>query len=80
MRTFDQSASSSSAMISGSEVVDPCPISVAGDMMEMEPSVAMLTHGLSGLPAISADGAAANASSSRASATANVSPATPIIT
>ena len=34
-------------MISGSEVIDPCPISVAADMMVMVPSVAMLTHGLS---------------------------------
>jgi hypothetical protein len=60
-------------------VVDPCPISVAGDMMEMVPSVAMLTHGLSDLPAISADGTAADASSSRGSARANVNPAAPII-
>ena len=34
-------------MISGSEVIDPCPISVAADMMVMVPSVAMLIHGLS---------------------------------
>jgi hypothetical protein len=32
-------------MISGSEVIDPCPISVAADMMVMVPSVAMLTTG-----------------------------------
>ena len=32
-------------MISGSEVIDPCPISVAADMIVMVPSVAMLTHG-----------------------------------
>ena len=46
IRTFAQSASSSSAMISGSEVIDPCPISVAADMMVIVPSVAMLTQGL----------------------------------
>jgi hypothetical protein len=80
MRTFDQSASSSSATISGSEVVEPWPISVAGDMMEMVPSLAMLTHGLNGLPAISAAGAAATASSIRASTTAKVRPAAPVIT
>ena len=34
-------------MISGSEVIDPCPISVAADMMVIVPSGAMLTHGLS---------------------------------
>ena len=33
-------------MISGSEVIDPCPISVAADMIVMVPSVAMLIHGL----------------------------------
>src|SRR5215468_4637231 len=38
MRTFAQSASSSSAMSSGSEVMDPCPISVAADMMVIVPS------------------------------------------
>ena len=38
-------------MISGSEVIDPCPISVAADMMVIVPSGAMLTHGLSALPA-----------------------------
>ena len=47
MRTRDQSASSSSAMIKGSDVIEPCPISVAADMMVTVPSVAMLTHGLS---------------------------------
>ena len=39
-------------MISGSEVIDPCPISVAADMMVMVPSGAMLTHGLSAWPAL----------------------------
>ena len=33
-------------MISGSEVIEPCPISVAADMMVIVPSGAMLTHGL----------------------------------
>ena len=37
--TFAQSASSSSAMISGSVVNEPCPISAAGDTMVMVPSV-----------------------------------------
>ena len=37
-------------MISGSEVIDPCPISVAADMMVMVPSGAMLTHGLRAWP------------------------------
>src|SRR5262245_64178585 len=50
MRTLAQSASSSSARISGSEVIDPCPISVAADMMVIVPSGAMLTQGLSALP------------------------------
>ena len=50
IRTLVQSASSSSAMISGSEVIDPCPISVAADMIVMVPSVAMLIHGLSVWP------------------------------
>src|SRR6516225_10722942 len=80
MRTLDQSASISSAMISGSDVVEPCPISVAGDMMEMVPSLAMLTQGPSDVPAISEAGAAANASSNGGSATAKVNPAAPIIT
>src|SRR5215472_13458423 len=46
MRTFAQSASSSSARISGSEVSDPCPISAAGDMIATVSSVAIVTHGL----------------------------------
>ena len=41
-------------MISGSEVIDPCPISVAADMMVIVPSVAMLTQGLSAVPVRSA--------------------------
>src|SRR5207253_10932242 len=71
-------ASSSSAMISGSAVIDPCPISVAADMMVMVPSVAMLTHGFSALPARSAASTAASAWPTPAMA--NVSPAAPIIT
>src|SRR5215217_9445991 len=78
MRTFDQSASSSSAMISGSEVIDPCPISVAADMIVMVPSVEMLTQGLSALPLRSAARVAAFRGPSRA--TANDNPAAPIIT
>ena len=78
MRTFAQSASSSSAMISGSEVIDPCPISVAADMMVIVPSVAMLTHGLSALPVRSPASTAASARP--ASAMANERPAAPIMT
>src|SRR5215211_315489 len=76
MRTFDQSASSSSAMMSGNEVIDPCPISVAADMMVMVPSGAIETHGLSALPARSVATLAARAPLP-ASATAKVSPAAP---
>src|SRR4249919_362381 len=65
-------------MISGSEVIDPCPISVAADMMVMVPSVAMLTHGFIAVPARSADRTAAPARP--VAAMANVSPAAPIIT
>ena len=65
-------------MISGSEVIDPCPISVAADMMVMVPSVAMLTHGLIVWPARSA---ASTAASARPRARmANDRPAAPIIT
>ena len=35
----------------GSEVIDPCPISVAGDMIEIDPSTSIETHGLKLLPA-----------------------------
>ncbi len=65
-------------MISGSEVIDPCPISVAADMMVMVPSGAIDTHGLSALPVRSAASVAARAARPL-SATAKVSPATPII-
>ena len=44
--TFDQSASNSSANISGSVVKVPCPISAVGARMVMVLSVAMLTHTL----------------------------------
>ncbi len=37
-------------MISGSEVIVPCPISTAADMMVIVPSVPMLIHGLSVSP------------------------------
>src|SRR5689334_23388713 len=65
-------------MISGSEVIDPCPISVAADMIVMVPSGAMLTHGDSAWPTFSAATIAALA---RPPVTnANESPAAPIIT
>src|SRR5438552_7577588 len=78
MRTLLQSASSSSAMINGSEVIDPCPISVAADMMVVVPSGAMLTHGLSSWPTRSAAGTAASARPRKAMA--NERPAAPIMT
>src|SRR3954470_19339410 len=76
MRTRDQSASSSSAMISGSDVIEPWPISVAADMMVIVPSVAMLIHGLSTLPLRSLPSTAACAPRS---ANANERPAAPIM-
>src|SRR5258706_6132899 len=45
--TLPQSASISSARINGSEVFDPWPISLAGDMMEIVPSADIVTQGLS---------------------------------
>src|SRR5437588_10270390 len=78
MRTFAQSASSSSATISGSEVIEPCPISVAADMMVVVPSGAMLTHGLNSWPTRSAAGTAASARPRKAMA--NERPAAPIMT
>src|SRR5471032_2176008 len=78
MRTLAQSASSSSAMISGSEVIDPCPISVAADMTVMVPSGAMLTQGLSAWPLRSL--AIAAASTRPPNAIAKERPAAPIIT
>src|SRR5256885_7045622 len=77
MRTRDQSASSSSAMINGSEVIEPCPISVAADIMVIVPSVPMLIHGLSAVPVVSLPRTAASAP---ASVKANESPAAPIMT
>src|SRR5438094_9626776 len=65
-------------MISGSEVIDPCPISVAADMMVMVPSDARLTQGLSSWPTRSVAGTAASAPPRNAMA--NESPAAPIIT
>src|SRR5687767_12020444 len=65
-------------MISGSEVIDPCPISVAADMMVIVPSVAMLIHGLIAVPVRSPDRTAAFRPSG--SAMANDRPAAPIIT
>src|SRR5947199_8708530 len=78
MRTLVQSASSSSAMISGSDVIDPCPISVAADMIVIVPSGAMLTQGLMAVPVRSDASTAASARSP--SAMANDRPAAPIIT
>jgi hypothetical protein len=78
MRTFDQSASSSSASTSGSEVIEPCPISVAADMMVIVPSGAIESHGLSALPTRSLACAAACAPL-RGSASAKVKPAAPTI-
>src|SRR5262245_51854907 len=78
MRTFAQSASSSSAMIRGSEVMDPCPISVAADMMVIVPSGAIETHGLRAFPARSATSVAARAA--LPASTAKVRPAAPTMT
>ena len=64
----------------GKDVIDPWPISIAGDMIEIVPSVAMLTHGLSDFPSIAADVTAAPATEERASTMAKVNPAAPIIT
>src|ERR1700761_5047882 len=86
--TLDQSASNSSARINGSEVNDPCPISVAGAMIEISPLGAMLTHGLKGVPTASPSGArvapaasgaavAARADLSAPTVKANVSPPIP---
>src|SRR5204863_151119 len=76
-RSVDQSASSSSAMSKGSEVMGPCPSSGAGDMIVIVPLVAMLTQGLSVLPARSVAREPAVAGRSTPSATAKVRPATP---
>src|SRR5437868_12802656 len=64
----------------GKDVIDPWPISIAGDMIEIVPSGAMLTQGLKDFPLISAAGTAALAAGERASATAKLNPAAPIIT
>src|SRR5215467_13115467 len=78
MWTLPQSASSSSAMISGSEVIDPCPISVAADIIVIAPSGPMLIHGLSVCPVLSP--AIRAASAPPPNAMPNDSPAAPIIT
>jgi hypothetical protein len=65
--------------MSGNEVIDPCPISVAADMMVMVPSGAIETHGLSALPARSLARFAARAALPE-SATAKVRPAAPTMT
>ena len=65
-------------MISGSEVIDPCPISTAADMMVIVPSVPMLIHGLSVLHP-SAALRASSATLVPSSAMANDRPAAPII-
>ena len=77
--TLAQSASSSSAMISGSEVIDPCPISVAADMIVIVPS------GRDAHPRAQRLAGALGRERRRArvrpsSATANDSPAAPIMT
>src|SRR6267154_2665464 len=77
MRTLSQSASSSSATMSGNEVHDPWPISVAADMIVTMPSGAMLIQGLKLLPVVSPPSTAASACPS---AKVNDSPAAPIIT
>ncbi len=65
-------------MINGSEVIEPCPISVAADMIVMVPSGAMLTHGDSALP-VRSDPRTAAWAAGPSSASANESPAAPII-
>src|ERR1700739_3777198 len=77
--TLDQSASNSSARINGSEVNDPCPISVAGAMIDISPLGAILTHGLNAIPETLGASVAACPNLSRPPATANVRPAIPIM-
>src|SRR5262249_14338721 len=71
MRTLAQSASSSSARMSGSDVSDPCPISAAGDMIATVSSVEIVTHGLSATSPLRA------ASARRPDAIVKVKPAAP---
>src|SRR5262245_24082945 len=78
MRTLARSASNSSATLSGSEVSEPCPISVAADMMVIVPSGVIDSHGLNALPARSLPTTAARAVLPE-SAIANVRPAAPTI-
>ena len=75
MRTLDQSASNSSASTNGSEVIEPCPISVAADMIVMVPSGAIDTQGFIALPT-----AVEAACVLPPNATAKLKPAAPIIT
>ena len=79
MATLFQSASSSSAMMSGSAVIDPWPISVAADMMVIVPSGAIDTHGDIALPTRSLAVVAANAAGPSI-AIANDRPAAPSMT
>src|SRR6201993_3675699 len=77
--TLDQSASNSSARINGSEVNDPCPISVAGTMIDISPLGAILTHGLNGVPALSGARVAALTNLASPAAMAKVMPAIPVM-
>jgi len=78
--TFDQSASSSSATMSGSVVKEPCPISAAGDTIEIVPSVAIDIQTLAGRAASAAAAplimaSPTSARGSAATVSANVRPA-----
>jgi len=64
----------------GSDVIEPWPISVAGDMIEIVPSAAMLTQGLMLLPFICAAVMAASAMPARAATKAKLNPSAPIMT
>src|SRR5712671_2814132 len=82
IRTLSQAASISSATINGSDVFDPWPISLAGDIMEIVPSADIVTQGLS--VADSAALAVVLKSTSRGEtkpyATPKLRPAAPIMT
>jgi hypothetical protein len=68
-----------SASITGIEVSEPCPISVAGDMMNTVPSVETVTHAFTTvcLGAAAANAAPAFMRSGTPATTPNVSPAAP---
>jgi len=66
-------------MMRGSDVIEPWPISVAGDMMEIVPSAAIDTHGLMLLPVICAAVMAASAMSMRPATKAKLNPSAPIM-